>query len=307
MIRSEIRQDYFLDHYVIFTPGRAKRPRDIREKTILEPKVPCPFCRENLEKNLVLATYRVRGDWIAKVLKNKFPAVTPQNPKAYGIQEVIVETPRHGLEFAELSLSQLEKMIEVYADRTCKISQDKKIEYILVFKNDGGKAGATIFHAHSQIFASSLFPPDVMEELKKAREYQIKNGTCVYCDIIKKEAKGSRKIFADENVVGFCPWASAFHYEAWIFPRRHLDNVIELNKKERQSFSRALKKILTKINSLDLSYNFFMHQVIKEKDQHFYLKIQPRESIWGGIELGSGIVVNSVSPEEAARLYRGEI
>ena len=303
-MKSEIRKDYFLNKYVIITPQRAKRPRDLREKTILEPKVPCPFCEENIEKKLLIKTYDGGKNFLAKVLKNKFPVVTEDNDKAYGKQEVIIETPRHGLEFADLSVSQLKKVLEVYADRTKIISKDKKIEYILVFKNDGGKAGASIFHAHSQILASQVLPPDVLEELQQMHNYQTEKGVCPYCEVIKKEEKSSRIIFKDKNVVAFCPYASAYHYETWIFPRRHIDNITHLNQKELKGFAKALKKILSKLNSLDISYNFFLHQVIKDTDQHFYLKVQPRDSIWGGIELGSGMVVNSVSPEVAAKFYR---
>ena len=73
---------------------------------------------------------------------------------------------------------------------------------------------------------------------------------------------------------------------------------------EFSSFAKALKLILSKLNKLGLSYNYFCHQVISDKDQHFYLKIQPRDSIWAGVELGSGLVINSISPETAAKFYR---
>ncbi|TSD05439.1 MAG: UDPglucose--hexose-1-phosphate uridylyltransferase [Parcubacteria group bacterium Athens0714_12] len=303
-MKSEIRKDYFLNKYVIITPQRAKRPRDLKEESILEPKVPCPFCEEGVEKELLIKTYNGGKNFLAKVLRNKFPVVIEDNSEAYGKQEVIIETPKHGLEFADLSISQIKRIVEVYIDRTKVIGNDKKIEYILVFKNDGGKAGASIFHAHSQIFASQVLPPDVLSELQQMHNYQTEKGACPYCEIIKKEEKSPRKIFSNKEVVAFCPYASAFHYEAWIFPRRHLDNITSLNKKEITGFAEALKKILVKLNSLDISYNFFLHQVIKDTDQHFYLKIQPRDSIWGGVELGSGMVVNSVLPEKAAKFYR---
>ncbi len=303
-MKSEIRKDYFLNRYVIITPQRAKRPRDLKEKTILDPKIICPFCEEGIEKEYFIKTYNGGKNFSAKVLKNKFPVVTEDNAMAYGHQEVIIETPKHGLEFADLPISLIKKILEVYADRTNIISKDKKIDYVLVFKNDGGKAGASIFHAHSQIFASQILPLEVSEELQAMHQYQFDKRVCPYCEIIKKEEKSERKIFSNSEVVAFTPYASAYHYEAWIFPRRHLDNITSLNKKELVGFAQALKIILSKLNSLDISYNFFLHQVIRDTDQHFYLKIQPRESIWGGIELGSGMVINSVPPEEAAKFYR---
>jgi UDPglucose--hexose-1-phosphate uridylyltransferase len=176
----------------------------------------------------------------------------------------------------------------------------------LVFKNSGGKAGASIFHSHSQVFATEVLPPDVMEELSAAHKYQVKKGVCPYCKIIKDEEKSQRKIYADEHIVAIAPYASQFHYEAWIFPRRHLDNITLLSDVERRSFALALKQILSKLNSINLSYNYFLHDVVKDKNQHLYLKIQPRESIFAGVELGSGIVINSIAPEVAAKFYRAK-
>ncbi|TSC95454.1 MAG: UDPglucose--hexose-1-phosphate uridylyltransferase [Parcubacteria group bacterium Athens1014_10] len=200
-MKSEIRKDYFLNKYVIITPQRAKRPRDLKEESILEPKVPCPFCEEGVEKELLIKTYNGGKNFLAKVLRNKFPVVIEDNSEAYGKQEVIIETPKHGLEFADLSISQIKRIVEVYIDRTKVIGNDKKIEYILVFKNDGGKAGASIFHAHSQIFASQVLPPDVLSELQQMHNYQTEKGACPYCEIIKKEEKSPRKIFSNKEVV----------------------------------------------------------------------------------------------------------
>jgi len=116
--------------------------------------------------------------------------------------------------------------------------------------------------------------------------------------------KSERKIFEDKFVAAFTPYASEYHYEAWIFTKRHLDNIAKLDDDEFKSFAKILKVILLKLQRLDLSFNFFLHQVISNKDQHFYLKIQPRDSVWAGIELGSGLVINSVLPEDAAEYYK---
>jgi len=174
----------------------------------------------------------------------------------------------------------------------------------LCFKNQGSKAGASITHSHSQIFATEIVPPEIKEEMAAAEIYGKKHGYCPYCDIIKKESKGKRKIFSDKNIVAFTPYASEYHYEVWIFPRRHLDNITLLNEEEIKSFAKALKIILGKIQSLGLSFNYFLHNLVPDKNQHLYLKIQPRDSVWAGVELGSGLIINSVPPEEAAKFYR---
>ncbi len=192
----------------------------------------------------------------------------------------------------------------MYTRRTRAISQDKKISYILCFKNQGSKAGASIVHAHSQVFATQILPPELLEEQKLAQAYWVENKTCPYCNIVKKEMASQRGIYQDKYFAAFAPFASQFHYEVWIFSNRHVDNITELNSAERRSLAHILKIVLLKMKKLDLSFNMFMHQVIPNPNQHFYIKIQPRDSIWAGVELGAGLVINSVPPEEAAKYFR---
>lgn len=303
-LKSEIRQDYFLNKYVIITPGRSQRPRDIKEETNITRDSECFFCPENIKSNLIVDKIGPAKKWHAISIKNIYPAVSPDNKNAYGYQEVIIDTPNHNQEMGDLSIEQIKNILNLYSKRTKAISKDKKIDYILCFKNQGSKAGASKAHAHSQIFATAILPPEIEEELHIAHEYEKELGVCPYCKIAKSEGQSERKIFSDKNIVAIAPFASQFHYEAWIFTKRHLDNITSLNQDEINSLAKAIKKITSKLKELDLSFNFFLHQVISDSNQHFCLKIQPRNSIWGGVELGSGLVINSVSPEEAAKFYR---
>jgi UDPglucose--hexose-1-phosphate uridylyltransferase len=312
MIKSEIRKNYFLNQYTIIAPARAKRPRDIKEQTIFERTKSCAFCPENIsKKNIVDLTPKenkksktTSNPWRVLSIKNIFPSVSLDNPKAYGAQEVIIETPDHAKDLASLPEKQIEEVLKMYARRTATLSRNKKIDYILCFKNQGSRAGASIAHAHSQVFATKILPPEIEEELSLAEKYKVEHGVCPYCDIIKKEMKSKRKVFEDKHVAVFTPYASEFHYEVWIFAKRHLDNITKLNEAEFKSFALVLKKILVKLQKMNLSFNYFLHQVISRDDQHFYLKIQPRDSVWAGVELGSGLIINSVSPEEAAAFYK---
>ena len=302
--KSELRKAYFLNKYVLITPGRAKRPKDIKEETIIKRSSTCPFCPENIDKNNILDKITEKNQWQVVSLKNIFPAVSLDNKKAYGTQEVVVETRDHSKDLAELSYSAIEDVLKMYMKRTEAISKIKNIDYILCFKNQGSKAGASIAHAHSQIFATNIIPPDISEELKLAQDYKTEHKKCPYCDIIKQEQKSKRKIYEDDYIFAFTPYASEYHYEVWIITKRHIDNITKLNKEELKSFTKIYKHILQKLQSINLSFNAFMHQVISNDDQHFYMKIQPRDSVWAGVELGSGLVINSVAPEEAAKFYR---
>jgi UDPglucose--hexose-1-phosphate uridylyltransferase len=307
--KSEFRKAYLLNKYVLITPGRAARPRDIKEETVVQRPSDCPFCPEQIEqhwkdKNYIKDKIADKEDWQVLALDNIYPAVTLDNDKAYGTQEVIVETRDHLKELADLDVRQIEWVLRMWARRTRAIAKNKDIEYILCFKNQGSKAGATATHAHSQIFATKILPPDVNEELIAAQSFRIKHGVCPYCDIIAKEMASERKVYEDKHVAVFTPYASQYHYEAWITTKRHLDNITLLNDKEYRAFALAYKLILKKLAALGLSFNCFLHQVVSNRDQHFYLKIEPRAAIWAGIELGSGLVINSVPPEDAARYYR---
>lgn len=304
-LKSEIRKSYLLNKSVIITPSRAKRPRDIKEETLVKRTGECPFCPRNIEHEVIKDKIIGKNkEWQIVSIPNIFPAVTLDNPKAFGVQEVIVDMRSHEKDLADVSVTHIKKLLEMYAKRTEKIAKNKKIDYILCFKNQGSKAGASIVHAHSQVFATQIVPDDLQEEARLTAEYRAKNKTCAYCDIIKKEEGSAREIYSDKNILAFTPYASEYHYEAWIFPKRHLDNITELKSGELNSFAQALKIILTKLNQLDLAFNYYLHNVISDSNQHFYIKIQPRDSIWAGVELGSGLVINSVRPEDAARFYK---
>ncbi len=306
--QAEIREDKIHDRFVIIAPGRAKRPQEIKEEQpaeqVSEEIKSCAFCPDNQREVPALYIAGDKENWQVKVIKNIFPAVTPDNEKAYGYQEVVIETPEHGKETGDLPLDHWVSIMEAYINRTVELSKDEKIKYILIFKNKGGKAGASLRHAHSQIFAAGFTPPHIIDKLTKAQQYRIENGNCYYCDLIKKEEHGPRLIMADEKAIAFTPYASIYEYEAWIIPRKHLDNITLLDRDEITSLAKMMKHIVTKLNKYKIAYNMYLHQAITDKDEHFYIRICPRRSTWAGVEMGSRIIINTVSPEEAAEFYR---
>ncbi len=309
-MKQEIRKDYIQEKYVIIAPKRGKRPHDTiipkkHQKKKLDSS--CIFCPQNINNVSSLYLKGEKSNWDIKVIANKFPAVSLDNKKAYGQQEVVIETPDHTKELEDLSVNHIAELLEAYSQRTKVISHNKNIEYILIFKNDGGVAGASLQHAHSQIFATKFLPPHLLDKSQRQQEYKLKTGRCVYCDVIHQETKGLRLVYKDKEVIAFTPYASMFNYEVWIMPLRHLDNITELNKEEKKSWAKILKHILNKIGQLDLPYNYYFHQVINDEDQHLYMKIIPRGSIWAGVEIGSGLIINPIMPRSAAEFYRQDL
>jgi UDPglucose--hexose-1-phosphate uridylyltransferase len=306
--RSEIRIDYVHDRQVIIAPGRLRRPHD-HNFTPAQPPPPVPpendaFSPERLRKVRALLTVGGERHWRVKVVKNIFPVVSPDNPQAYGYQEVVVETPDYGVELASLPEEHMADILAVYGKRVRAIQQDKKIRYILVFKNNGGSAGASIDHAHSQIFASAYVPPHVVVRRKRAQEYRIMYNRDYYSDLLLREEQKSRWIASGKYVCALTPYASLYNYEAWIMPWRRVDNVSLLEPLEIKEMAHYLKLMLVKLNAAGLAYNYYMHQLVGDQGEHMYLRIAPRRDVWAGLELGSRLVVNTVTPEEAAEFYR---
>ncbi|MBI3957078.1 MAG: DUF4931 domain-containing protein [Candidatus Kerfeldbacteria bacterium] len=308
MRQSEIRKDYIVDRYVIIAPRRNQRPMErltYAEGRHSTTRDACIFCPHAIDAVPALAHIGpARKNWKIKVILNKYPAVSLKNPRAFGTQEVVIETPDHTKQLDDLSVLHIASLFEVYARRTRAISKNRDIEYILIFKNSGGRAGASIDHSHSQIFATNFIPPQLLHRSQKAREHKLRTRHCAYCDMIHWEEKSSRLVYRDSVVSVFCPYASENNYEIWILPRRHIDNVTVLNARERRAFATHLKRVLQKITALHLPYNYYFHQVVNDEDQHLYLKIRPRGTVWAGVEIGSGIIINPIPPEAAARYYR---
>jgi UDPglucose--hexose-1-phosphate uridylyltransferase len=239
------------------------------------------------------------------VINNIYPIVRPDNPNAYGHQEVVIDTPQHNVDFADLSIDHIATVLGVFGKRIRALEKDPKISHILAFKNHGGKAGASIAHAHSQIFASSFLPPHIIDKRRRAEGYRIQKGRCYYEDLIVREQRGPRWVTEDDHFMVFCPYASSYNYEAWVIPWRHVDNISNLSNTELYSLAEHTKRLLIRLEQIGLSYNLYAHQVVRDKNEHFYFRIAPRGDVWAGLELGSRLIVNTVPPEDAAKFYRG--
>ncbi|MCX6792445.1 MAG: DUF4931 domain-containing protein [Candidatus Falkowbacteria bacterium] len=302
MKKSEIRKDYLSNRYVIIAPGRKKRPHQFSQQ-IFETHTDSPFTTDKIKKGAILDSIGKAASRIIAIA-NRFPAVTPNNPKAYGFQEVIVETPSPNTRLADLSLKQVKDLFTMYQRRTKFLLKKSKLNYLICFKNEGLDAGASISHAHSQIFATEVVPLRIVETKDRLSEYKIEHGHSFYKDIIKKEMKSPRGIFEDKNLAVFCPYASAYENEVWIVTKRELADITKLTGAELNSMAKALLYLLQPLKKMNAPYNYFFHAVKGSAPEHICLRIQPRAHIWSGVELDSSMTVNWVVPEDAAKMYR---
>lgn len=305
----ELRKDYILDRYVIIAAERGKRPHEVDSAKASAGKT-CYFCPGN--ESMTPPEIMRKGDWQIRVFDNKFPAVKLEGKPgldthndfytfadAVGKHEVVVETPEHDKQLWDLSEKQIAQVIEVYVERFKEISQLPGIKYVSVFKNNGAEAGCSIAHSHSQIIAYNILPTIIKQKVRAASKYEF----CPYCEIMIREEDSDRRIYSDDDVVSFTPYASRFAYEAWIFPRKHITGMDQLEAKDIKGIARALHRVLAKLKTLNAPYNFFFHY---DEDLHLHLQVLPRFSTvkWAGFELSTETIINPVSPEIAAEFYR---
>lgn len=261
--------------------------------------------------------------WSLRVVPNKFPALTLEGGlersedgvyefmNGLGLHEVIIETPRHEVAMATLGEQKIAEVLRAYRDRIMDLRADNRFRYILVFRNQGAPAGATLEHAHSQLIALPIVPRDVVEELAGAKEYHSTNGRCVYCDIVAQEgAQGSRVVSGNDEFIALCPFAARFPFETWIFPKTHAPFFEEASAAEQSALSSCLSDTLRRIDrALDgPPFNYIIHSApLGEMDHghyHWHLEIIPKLIQVAGFEWGSGFYINPVTPEEAARSLR---
>jgi UDPglucose--hexose-1-phosphate uridylyltransferase len=327
----ELRKDAVTGRWVIISTDRRKRPNDFR----LEPaKVIggeyCPFCpgREDMTPPEVLA-FRQNGGapnrpgWDLRVVPNKFPALQVEGNldregeglfdrmNGIGAHEVIIETPEHKKTFSTMSEPEIERVLWAYRERVLDLKRDIRFRYILVFKNHGAPAGATLEHSHSQLIALPIVPDYVREEIEGARRHFTAKERCVFCDIIRQEtAVGRRIIHENVDIVALSPYAPRFPFETWLLPRSHGARFEDAPRQQYESLARMLKTVLTRMDrALETpSYNMIIHSLpFSEQATEFYhwhVEIIPKLTRTAGFEWGTGFYINPTSPEEAAQVLR---
>ncbi len=307
MIKPEVRKDYFKDEYVIIAPNRARRPME--PKSLPTDAIStCHFCPANFKgETIAYQDNGYAGDWEIVSVVNKFSALTLDNHSAYGQAEVIVETRRHGMDINDFSIDHIVRILDAYIDRFMTLRNIDGIKHVVVFKNEGGKAGASLSHTHSQVIALPVLPHKIESEARAYNKYRIEHTTCPYCDIIVAETDKPRVIWEDENVFVLSPYASDAPYGAWLMPKRHIALIADLTKSEKESFAKAMKVVLGTLDKYAIPYNYFIENSVNNEDYHMHIKLAPRPNIWAGLELGTGVIINPITPEFAARLYRGQI
>jgi UDPglucose--hexose-1-phosphate uridylyltransferase len=327
----ELRKDPVVGRWVIIATERRKRPTDfvVKGEACMIDSAACPFCEGNEKKTPPeIIAYRhgslpnERG-WTVRVVPNKFPALAIEGDldrvgegmfdkmNGVGAHEVIIETPRHVCNFDALPEPEVQSIIRAYRDRVADLKGDRRMKYILIFKNKGREAGASLDHSHSQLIALPIVPKRVLEELEGSREYYRFKERCVFCDIIRQEIQdGTRVVFENERFLCLSPFAPKSPFETWVLPKNHEARFEHITEDEIKDLAQIMHRLMNKMTEVlkDPPYNYIVHTApLHENPAHFHwhIEIMPKLTQLAGFEWGSGFYINPTPPEDAARELRG--
>jgi len=323
----ELRKDPVVGRWVIIATERARRPSDFTpEPTRLKGPTGCVFCPGSEDKTPpeVLAL-RPGGtsQWTLRVVPNKFPALqiegdlAPEGEGIYdrmngvGAHEVIIETPDHHANLGMLSVGAVSDILYAYRERLLDLKKDQRFEYILIFKNQGEPAGASLEHPHSQLIATPILPELVEEELEGAARYYRMRERCVWCDIVRQERRdGTRLVLEEGAFLAIAPFAPRFPFETWVLPAAHRATFESIEPGDMDALARLLRELVARFNRVlsDPPYNYALHTApVRATDLdhfHWHLEFMPKLTKVAGFEWGTGFFINPTPPEEAARYLR---
>lgn len=336
---SELRKDPITGRWIIISTVRGKRPHTAPPAKVEEgPPKPCPFCVGN-EGMTPPEIYALRDPssrrdgpgWKVRVVPNKFPALGIDEPlvkkgvgiydmmSGFGAHEVIIETPDHNRQLKDQSVEEINLVLTVIQDRVEDLHRDQRMRYILVFRNEGYEAGASIAHPHSQIIATPVTPKRAREELQGTEAYFKLKERCIICDIMQEELDNKvRVVFENEGYLAFCPYASRFPFEIWILPKAHgIDFYAKEIRRNMSLLASCLKIVMQKLAVAlnNPQYNYLIHAAPNrfarrgywrtiEDDFHWHIEIMPRLTRIAGFEWGTGFYINPTFPEDAANFLR---
>ncbi|MFA5270826.1 MAG: galactose-1-phosphate uridylyltransferase [Candidatus Omnitrophota bacterium] len=328
----DLRKDPIVNRWVVVNVEEPFLPKDFGVTPFVwKGEKDCAFCNGNEhltppEIEAVSETSRAPNTpgWKVRVVPNKFPALKIEGEldkhavgmydvsNGVGAHEVIVDSPHHYKTIAELTDEEVEYMLKAYRSRTLDLRKDRRFKYLLIFKNVGADAGASLEHGHSQLIALPMVPKNVLDEVKGARHFYEYRERCIFCDMIAYEQENGKERIVAENdsFISFCPLSSRFSFEVWVIPKEHSRDFGEIDDSRIKDLAVILKDSLSRLKKVlgEHPYNYIIHTspVNTDADASYpwLIEIMPKLSRVAGFEWGSGFYVVATPPEIAAKLLR---
>ncbi|MDA8120946.1 MAG: galactose-1-phosphate uridylyltransferase [Deltaproteobacteria bacterium] len=326
---TELRKDPVVGRWVIISTERAKRPHEFPPEPKAHRDGMCPLCpgSERMTPPEILA-YRGNGNpnetgWTLRVVPNKFPALRIEGDlgkagdgvydrmNGVGAHEVVIETNRHDIDLFDLPDRQFEDVLSAYRERILDLKKDRRFKSVMVFKNHGSAAGASLSHSHSQLIALPVVPKRVIEEMTACRDYFRFRDRCLFCDIIVQEMEQKVRIVEESGEFLACaPYAPRFPFETWIIPKRHQCAYEMIEPDQARSLASIFRRTLRRLNLAleNPPFNFIIHSAAFQEGAgdfyHWHIEIMPKLTKVAGFEWGSGFYINPTPPEESAKYLR---
>jgi UDPglucose--hexose-1-phosphate uridylyltransferase len=326
----ELRKDPILGRWIIISKERGKRPTDFIINKDESTGGFCPLCAGN-EKTTppeVLSygpsqhTANTPG-WSLRVVPNKYPALVIEGDldkeaeglydkmNGIGAHEVVIETPNHDETFTYLPFANMRQVFIAFRDRLTDLAHDPRFKYVMVFKNHGKAAGASLEHSHSQLVALPILPRMITSELQGSLAYYKYKERCVFCDIIRQEKKQElRLVCENESFIAIVPFAPRSPFEMWLLPKKHSSAYINMDSHGFDQLTELFSECMRRLDKCipDVPYNFVMHTApLRSKSLehfHWHFEIMPKLTSIAGFEWGSGFYINPIPPEDAAKFLR---
>jgi len=332
----EFRQNLATKEWIILSAERAKRPEEFARSRPPAMELPatdpnCPFC-PGQEGNtpdaiLTLPPGADPGNWDVRVVPNKFPALVPAphgechvctnqvgpylRREGIGYHEVVIDSPLHNHDLPLLTHNQMEYVMQAYCDRYNALIALPTTELVVIFRNHGAKAGTSLIHPHSQIVASSVVPFPVRNRIYEGQRYYDTYAHCVYCDMLEYELReGTRVVMNNDHFAVVAPYASSVPYEVIVMPKRHHATFGAVSADEIHDLAYVLQNVLARLWRLldDPDYNYVIDTAPEHMEEvpfyHWQIRIIPKLTTQAGFEIGSGIGINVLPPEQAAEQLR---
>lgn len=326
----ELRKDPVANRWVIISSERAQRPHSFITPKVEKKLTFCPFDygNEHITPIEILAV-RPFGyppntpNWSLRVVPNKFPALRIEGDlnregdgvydkmNGIGAHEVIIETPNHDETLSSMPKNNFKNVLWAYRERMIDLKKDLRFKYVLIFKNQGEQAGASLPHSHSQLIALPIVPKRVLEELESCSRYFNFKERCLICDIVRQEIQqGVRVVAENKDFLAFCPYAPRFPFEVWLLPKKHESSYEKIEDNSLDSLASIFQTVLQRLDAVleEPPYNFVLHTApftdIHGGHYHWHFEIIPKLTKVAGFEWGSGFYINPTPPEEAAKYLR---
>jgi UDPglucose--hexose-1-phosphate uridylyltransferase len=315
---AELRWNPILRTWVIMSSHRQNRP-------LLQSGVECPFCPGSGKVPEEFDIYSYDNDFPSLELDPPEPDVAGDDligvRRAFGKCEVTLYSPKHDVTLPQLPLDHIARLVDHWEERYRSLGEVEGIEYVFIFENRGEAVGVTMHHPHGQIYAYPFLPLRIKTELDSAVDHFERNGSCLFCDLLRHEKEdGRRMVYSRDGFSIFVPPFAEFPFQAYILSERHAGSLTEMSAAERLGLARALKCLTGAYDALfgvPFPYMMCMHQNPAGGGEyphyHFHIEFYPpmRDSdklkFNASSETGAWATINDTRPEEKAAQLREKV